>query len=174
MCRRCKWTCALPTSQQWSFAKRQPASHWWVLRLDKTPPTFRYRLACVHSSLQTYFLGTTPSAPHAVPGVTVHSDVQHHAPSLAISWGVPLSSHTNAPKELLNLWIVWIGTYIRWLTPRISGSRVAGVPVVGLATDQGGSAPRRAAAPVPRAGTGADGSPARTRMLSAALWSAFA
>ena len=46
--------------------------------------------------------------------------------------------------------------------------------MAGLAADQGGSAPRRVAAPVPRAKTGAAGSPARTRMLIAALWSACA
>ena len=48
----------------------------------------------------------------------------------------------------------------------IAGSRVVGVPH--------GIAPRRAAAPVPRAGTGADGRPARAGMLRAALWSARA
>ena len=61
------------------------------------------------------------------------------------------------------------GAHRRWWTPRISGSRVAGGPVAGLAADQGGSAPGRAAAPGPRAG-----SPARTGMLIAALGSAWA
>ena len=53
------------------------------------------------------------------------------------------------------------GTYIPDYAVGISGSRITGVP--------DGIAPPRAAAPVPRAGTGTDGSPARTKMLIAAL-----
>ena len=61
---------------------------------------------------------------------------------------------------------VHIGTYRPDLTAGPSRSRVVG--------DPHGIAPRRAEAPVPRAETGTDGSPARTKMLIAALWSAFA
>ena len=89
-------------------------------------------------------------------------------------WPTMIVQATGKFKNSATCYTKGNGTYIRWLIPRISGSRVAGVPVIGLAVDQGGSAPRRAAAPVPRAETGAGGSPARTRMLSAALWSAFA
>ena len=56
---------------------------------------------------------------------------------------------------------IGFGTYIPDYTVGISGSRIIGVP--------DGIAPPRAAAPVPRAGTGTDGSPARTKMLIAAL-----
>ncbi len=53
------------------------------------------------------------------------------------------------------------GTYMPDYAAGIPGSRIIGVP--------NGIAPPRAAAPVPRAGTGTDGSPARTKMLIAAL-----
>ena len=59
-----------------------------------------------------------------------------------------------------------IGTYRPDWTAGPSRSRVVG--------DPNGIAPRRAAAPVPRAEMDTHGSPARARMLIAALWSAFA
>ncbi|MCY4522489.1 MAG: hypothetical protein OXC13_17150 [Caldilineaceae bacterium] len=63
------------------------------------------------------------------------------------------------PGEVLD--DIIFGTYIPDYAVGIPGSRITGVPY--------GIAPPRAAAPVPRAGTGTDGSPARTKMLMAAL-----
>ena len=64
------------------------------------------------------------------------------------------------PINSTNVYIYY-GTYIPDSAVGIPGSRITGVP--------SGIAPPRAAAPVPRAGTGTDGSPARTKMLMAAL-----
>ncbi len=128
---------------------------------DLTPATAFVR--CVQSSLGRYFLlaNINRKPQHGRCFGTIHRrpDARSWRPrSPRPSVGANLRPGATVCRVALH---ADFGTYMPDCAVGIPGSRIIGVP--------NGIAPPRAAAPVPRAGTGTDGSPARAKMLMAAL-----